>query len=929
MAEPMYFQWQNKFLLQTIYPRRNRKLADFLIYLQEIELWQEYKDKQLSQAEIDAYTEEHKKAVIIAFKSFNTEKTYFTREDVRTHYASFRADDVELAPIKEMHTAFNKYLQSYRNVRKEKNLVAWYISTWEQKLKKAAEEVKRLERRRNVIAPNHSEQVNITRELDRLQKITLPILTEELKRLINFLALYNKTEKRKQEFYTLTDAAKKELPNLQSTLASTRTLLRDLEADRREVSATLARMRNPPRRDSQEKYFQTENVFDELCREFPQADSTVIDTICDLHKSFVSELRLLTDDEVKRSRLGNFVSELQRQYDKLFKEVSRLESQVGGRSMDAEQHGARSAGLKAMEMELEKLSEYHAAFEYATERQKKMQQEMRARQVKLESDLKRVEGRIGTLQGQASALETEVKSKEAILAMDETQYLVEFKPDVKPVTVQDIVRAKAAKYKEDIEKRIDPDLPQEAVQQDLLEEIVQRFIQKPGEFPPWLQYMVIHFSGMRYATAHGSWADPKDLLKSLRMVALQKQFKLLAADPDAVEGMVDERLDAYESPDPAKSPKLAFTDHEKSKAKLAALLQALKLPYGKRNTLFELRLMEQEYDIDQMEPTEALEQLKELRASDKDVIPDWMWQEIVKLTDLRVQNAKDPNWNKLTEAQQEEKNQARYAELREIMNKWKEKNLTGWREEHDRANRLIVTSSVCNEVAEQILHLRGYSPSGGLTGLVDWYMNKVNEGKRADPSERYFVFAKEGAETKYKEGATVLWLRFVHEEPNPWRKAKPMAIGGDRLIPDKYRQNGGKEGQWAYFEGDFVTRKRTRVIDKRQSVKEQQWLRWMHAATVAKVAETVEGPVVLTFETALPYDDPSVSAVGIFKHYRHNLMWDGGEDNYNGSFIAYIPNAVIPADDLKEMLDWNKILRRQVMTPRQLEDYHKKYIQVA
>ena len=112
-----------------------------------------------------------------------------------------------------------------------------------------------------------------------------------------------------------------------------------------------------------------------------------------------------------------------------------------------------------------------------------------------------------------------------------------------------------------------------------------------------------------------------------------------------------------------------------------------------------------------------------------------------------------------------------------------------------------------------------------------------------------------------------------------------------------------------YSESDVITRKRSRKVEKRL-VKDEQWLRWIHVATVAKVAETADGPVVLTFETALPYDDPSVSAVGIFKHDLHNLMWDGGEEYYNGSFIAYLPEGQIPASDLKEMLDWNKILRR-------------------
>ena len=58
----------------------------------------------------------------------------------------------------------------------------------------------------------------------------------------------------------------------------------------------------------------------------------------------------------------------------------------------------------------------------------------------------------------------------------------------------------------------------------------------------------------------------------------------------------------------------------------------------------------------------------------------------------------------------------------------------------------------------------------------------------------------------------------------------------------------------------------------------------------------------------------------------NNLMWDGGEDNYNGSFIAYLPEGQNPVSDLEDMLDWNKILRRQVMTPAQLEEYRRKYI---
>jgi hypothetical protein len=417
--------------------------------------------------------------------------------------------------------------------------------------------------------------------------------------------------------------------------------------------------------------------------------------------------------------------------------------------------------------------------------------------------------------------------------------------------------------------------------------------------------MVIHFSGMRYATAHGSWADPKDLLVSLRTAALEKDFRRM--DDDDVEAMSEQRISAYETPDRSTSPKLALDTDPKSKEKVAVHLKGLKSPYRRREALLDLLLEEEKYEIEAMSPEEALEALEAMR--DEKTIPDWMWKEIVRLTDLRVKEANDPSWNKLSREEQDEKNEARYAEFRTIMNQWKQDHLTGWREEHDRSNRLIVTSSVCNEVAEQILHLRGHSPSGGLTGIVDWYMRIVNEGKVSGTPRPYFAFVKPGAEEQYREGANILWLRFVQERPNPWRVAKPLSVNGDRLIPDQYRRSRAREGEWAYFESDVVSRRRTRKVEKR-TVKDEQWLRWIHVATVAKVAETADGPVVLTFETALPYDDPSVSAVGIFKHDLRNLMWDGGEEYYNGSFIAYLPDGPAPASDLKEMLDWNKILRR-------------------
>ncbi len=175
-------------------------------------------------------------------------------------------------------------------------------------------------------------------------------------------------------------------------------------------------------------------------------------------------------------------------------------------------------------------------------------------------------------------------------------------------------------------------------------------------------------------------------------------------------------------------------------------------------------------------------------------------------------------------------------------------------------------------------------------------------------------------------GASILWVRFVNELPNPWRVAHPLKTkSGEGLIPAKYLAKTAAD-DWTYTQSDVVMRTRIRTNEKKQTVKEQQWLRWIHEATVAAVAETADGTTILTFETALPYDDPRLSAVGVFKHDIYNLMFDGGEETYNGSFVGYLPEGVIPASNLEEMLDWNHILRRQVLTPTELEDYRKKYI---
>jgi len=921
----MYFQWQNETLLKTIYPLREMKLRDFLVYYKEIDLWAEYKDKKIEdlQAEVKAYIAARENAVVTAYKSYKTLYAYFTQEDVRTKYmAKYKlTDETELAKVKELHRTLLSYLPKYADVRKEKYFVTQQVSLWEQHRKSLVQEVVRRQRRLNIMLPEHPKRSAETQELQKLQNVTLAIVEEELERLYTFVSTYNKIEKRKLEFYKARQSAETGSKGVRTKLDAVRTRLKPLESKQREVSAALARLKTPPRLDSVQGYFSSEDISDQLRKQFPQADQSLVTAINAVHRQLTAALRTIKDDAVKLITVKNHVYKLQDQQRTFQKEITTLETQLRNMPANWAQRGEKQArldmlsdaGFKALEMEMDKLSDYQAAFEYSRKSQAELAQMIQAR----EKEMLGVQQTSSQLGKEVSDLEAQLKSIESVLNISEEEYLVHYSPD-QPITVKDIVRGKVEEYKASLAQKN---------HLQLLEEIVQRFIKQPERYPLWLQYMVIHFSGMRYATAHGSWADPKDLLIGLRTSAMEKDFKKM--DDDAVEALAQERIKAYEIPNGSvpNAPKLAQTQDQKWKDKIAYYLKGLKSPsaYYRRKALFDLRLDEENYEVETMTPAQALEALEGI----KDTLPDWMWKEIVRLTDLRVKEASDPNWEKLTPAEEEQRNEARYAEYRVIMNKWKQDNLTGWREEHDQSNRLIVTRSVCNEVAEQIQHLRGYSPPGGLTAKAPWYLKNEREGKIQGTPRPYFT--KPASAKDYNVGASILWLRFVHELPNPWRVAQPLKTkNGDGLIPVEFlSKKAGTTGNWVYTQGNVVTRTRMRTNEKRQTVKDQQWLRWIHEATVAEVAETADGPIVLTFETALPYDDPRMSAVGVFKHDLHNLMFNGGEETYNGSFVGYLPEGKVPAGDLEGMLDWNHILRKQVMTSAQLEDYRKKYIRKA
>lgn len=476
----------------------------------------------------------------------------------------------------------------------------------------------------------------------------------------------------------------------------------------------------------------------------------------------------------------------------------------------------------------------------------------------------------------------------------EEEFLVNYDPKV-PVKLQDIVRLKVEQYTKTLEGKD---------QYQLLAEIRARFEKEPKRFPTWLQYMIIHFSGMRYKSAHGSWADPKDLLVRLRVDEVKKaQAALTDAD---VTAKCAEKIAQYEGAG-ANKPALANASDKVWKDKVALHMQGVKAngPKTKRAGLAALVEEEAKYEFMSMTTDQALVKLEAM----KDQLPAWAWKMIVMLTSLRVNQVNAPGWETFTP----EEDKIRFADtkLYPIFSKWASDNTGMWRPEHGRTQEIIVTHAVCNETAEHSQHIRGHLPPGGLTDNAARYVKLA-----AEKTPGCYFIKPTGAE-HYTQGASIFWLRYVNSEPSVWQIPKPTQdANGVGLAPTitkaQAKPKGGKNAPppavpWTY-KGGGMTRTRTTLDAEKKKVTQSQWLRWIHEATTIEVVDTADGTYVYTFETSLPDDFAGTSCLGVF---RNSLRWnldDGTEDNYNRSFVGYAPEGKMPVENLKPLMDWNRII---------------------
>ena len=198
-----YFQWQNEFLRKTIYPMREQKLRDVLIYYMEVDVWSQYKDRDVNtlKAELSEYKKAWEANAMAAQQQNARLRNYFLKMDVRGYYSNFHPIDKEvLTEINKLHDLFTSWP---KDIRGERSFVEGVIKYWEPRIKLIRGWIKSRARRHQGMNPAHPKYIPEGEELKFKENTTLPMAEQEMAKLRAFLATYDKIEERKWAWYNL------------------------------------------------------------------------------------------------------------------------------------------------------------------------------------------------------------------------------------------------------------------------------------------------------------------------------------------------------------------------------------------------------------------------------------------------------------------------------------------------------------------------------------------------------------------------------------------------------------------------------------------------------------------------------------------------------------------------------------------------------
>src|ERR1051325_3782831 len=201
-----YFQWQNEFLSKTIYPMREQKLRDVLIYYMEIDVWSQYKDQDINDLKTEVY--EYKQAwevdAAAAQRQYASLRDYFLKSDVRVYYYNFQPIDEDV--LKEINNLHALFVRWPKDIRGETSFVDDKIKYWVRRLDSIHERIKSLARRHAGMNPAHPKYIPEGEALNCLENTTLAMAEQEMDKLRAFRTTYDKIEQRKWDWFRLSQS---------------------------------------------------------------------------------------------------------------------------------------------------------------------------------------------------------------------------------------------------------------------------------------------------------------------------------------------------------------------------------------------------------------------------------------------------------------------------------------------------------------------------------------------------------------------------------------------------------------------------------------------------------------------------------------------------------------------------------------------------
>ncbi|HSB66376.1 MAG TPA: hypothetical protein VLD65_07340, partial [Anaerolineales bacterium] len=472
----------------------------------------------------------------------------------------------------------------------------------------------------------------------------------------------------------------------------------------------------------------------------------------------------------------------------------------------------------------------------------------------------------------------EQKLRDFLLIYDEADLVAKFKSNT-PAERTALVNAELGPLRERYEMM---------GQDELLALILDRFDADPERkrYPDWLRYVTVHFSGIRYKSAHGTWANPALLIPKLEKMAR-----------DDVNKDTPQKLQE-------KAQKFGLQN-------LPADLEGMKTAIFNHLTAQEIAPTGLIVDVTDLADLERL-----LLMKDRMQFPGWFWKEVVSHTALRlaVQNGDWLNdWENLSIGDIRERANSNDPRWQTILFEWKQ-DIAAWRQKHYSDLSLVVTRVVCNELSEHIHDLRGIKPAAGLTAKPVWYKNLMAAHPTPpanDLPEGVFYFGRALNRSYFKPGASILSLGWTPIKPNPWQIANPIA-GFD------FQEKISPDWKYALVNNEYVRTKpappppgqpQKKMKDEKAGSQGKsaipmlrEWLRWIHEAIVVDVLDLLNGPNVITFET--------FPKTGLNRTHILN------KQNRWSEFIGYHPGAPFdPQKDAVKVQTFQELLRRENLKP--------------